>query len=918
MPATPRGRIEAPDRRRRGRFFIFAILALLMLARFVARYVIEYQWWSELGQVSTWLDMILYRLTPVAGAALIGFAVLWAAHARGLKFAGAGLSEYPRYAWISTAVLFVLAVLIALFTIDTWTVVRYFGGRGLSGEAAAWRDPVFANPLGFYLFELPFYSVLLRLFLALSLIALLIYWLAARAWQLRARLPEFREGYQFELRDLGLEGALESRFLRVTALIFLLGLAARFCLDRYDMLLNEHGFMVGIDYVDERIGLPLQWLTVGACVLAAFLVWVRRFKLALVLVVILLVKAILPRVVAAIYVRPNEISLQRSYIGRHIQTTRSAFAIDQRTREIDFPARLEAPINVAANKPLIDNVRLWDWRAFHDTVTQIQALRPYYVFADSDVDRYTIGGHLRQVLLTPRELDVRQLAGAQTRWINSHLTYTHGYGLVMAEANLITPEGLPVLLIQNAPPEVRVPDLKLVRPEIYYGEVAHEPVYVRTSQPEFNYPAGSDNVHTRYEGRGGFLAGSLPIRIAAAIAYGDPNILLTGSITGESRMMIRRRVSDRLARLAGFIAWDNDPYLVLTPAGRLIWIVDGYTTSDVHPYSRAVNIAGIGSVNYIRNSVKATVDAYDGDVHLYNFHASDPIIQSYSRLFPKLFRPASEMPSELRAHVRYPETLFNAQAEMYRAFHMRDPEAFYNREDLWDIARSVSSRSGRPEPVEPTYMVATLPGERVPEFLLTVPFTPRNKDNLIGMMVARCDGANLGELVFLQLSKQALIFGPMQIEARINQDQNISKDLTLWNQQGSQVLRGQMLVLPVENTFLYIEPIYIQASEARMPQLKKIAVAMGNRLIYTDTYEQAVSELARLGSQQPPTVAAAPPPAGQPLPAVEATPSSAPDAERRLGTVRDHLRRYRELSSQGRWAEAGKELEAIEALVGKR
>jgi uncharacterized membrane protein (UPF0182 family) len=402
------------------------------------------------------------------------------------------------------------------------------------------------------------------------------------------------------------------------------------------------------------------------------------------------------------------------------------------------------------------------------------------------------------------------------------------------------------------------------------------------------------------------------MRIAAAVARADPNILLTGYLTPQSRMMIRRNVRVRLRTLAPFITWENDPYLVVSKDGRLVWTVDGYTSSQAHPYSRSIELEGVGDVNYMRNAVKATVDAYDGETRIYIFDPSDPIIRAYQHLFPRLLRPFSEMPPDLRAHARYPEIFFRVQAEVYRTYHMRDPQAFYNKEDLWDISRTIQGQGGHPEPVAPAYVVASLPGEDQAEFLLIVPFTPRNKDNMIGLMVARCDGEHLGDLVVLQLSKQELIFGTMQIEARINQDQTISKDLTLWNQQGSQVLRGQMLVLPIANTFLYVEPLYIQAAEARMPQLKKIALAIGNTLIYRDTYEQALADLSNLMQGAVPE-AARPPTAA---PAAGAAPAAAPDP--RLESLRTHLRRYRELASQGKWAEAGRELEAIEAEVQKR
>jgi len=910
IPAAPRPVWRA--------LIIAAVLVVLFGGRIIASFVIEYQWWKELDQVPTWLEMLLYNIAPRAMGTLLAFALLWIAHARGMKFAGVHLGAHRAYAAISTLALLVIGFLLTAATIDTWTVVRYFGGRDLPAEATQWRDPVFALPLGFYLFDLPFYSLLRGYVLGLAIVAALVYWATARFWQLRAMLPEApwtREGeapVDIDLRTL-LQGSLESKFLRVAAAIVLVVLAFQFYLGRYEMLTNDHGFMVGVDYVNEKISLPLQWLVILACIAAAVFASLGRWKLAAWMALALVARAVLPPAVNALYVRPNEISIQRPYIQAHIHATRSAYGLEQRSREIEFPAKLESRIDPSRHRPLLDNVRLWDWRAFHDTVTQVQALRPYYVFADTDVDRYPIDGNLRQVLLTPRELDIRQLADARQRWINPHFIYTHGYGMVMAEANRITSDGLPFLFVQDAPPQLKTASLRLTRPEIYYGEVVHEPVFVRTAQQEFSYPSGAENVFTRYDGRGGFPISSPLLRVAAAVREADFNILLTGYLAPESRMIIRRNVRQRLATLAGFIRWDTDPYLVLTDSGRLVWTVDGYTWSDAHPYSRGIRVAGTGGINYIRNSVKATIDAYDGTTRLYIFDPSDPIIQAYRRIFPKLFRPASEMPGDLRAHVRYPETLFSAQAEIYRIFHMLDPQAFYNKEDVWDIGRNVQGQDTRPVPLAPTYVVATLPGESKAEFLLLIPFTPRNKDNMIGLMVARCDGPHLGELMFYQLSKQELIFGPMQIEARINQDQVISKDLTLWNQQGSQVLRGQILVLPIENTFLYVEPLYIQAAEARMPQLKKVVLAMGNRLVYRDTYEEALAELAGIaGAGAPPS--ATPPSAG--VAAAQAVQPSAPDP--RIERIREHLRRYRELSSQGRWAEAGKELEALEAEVGRR
>jgi uncharacterized membrane protein (UPF0182 family) len=887
---------------------IVAVVLLLIGARTIASVLIDYQWWKELGQVATWLSMYLYSVGPIAAATLIAFVALWWTHARALKFAGTRLGEHAIYARLSTIALLLVGFLVASGALDSWTVVRYAGSRSLPPDARAWHDPIFGLPLGFYLFDLPFYSDLRQFLLVLTIVCILVYWIGARIWQLRHSLAQLRDMRELDPTIFRLEGGLESRFLRGALVVALVALACRFFLGRYEMVLNQHNFLVGADYVDNFIVLPLQWLLIAACLAAAAFVWMGRWVLAASMALALVVRFIVPGAVSALYVRPNEISLERPYIQAHIHATRSAFGIENQAKEIEFQAQPNASIDPARHRNLLDNVRLWDWRPFHDTVSQTQALRPYYVFPDTDVDRYTIGGNYRQVLLASRELDIRQVSEAQTSWINSHFIYTHGYGVVLAEVSKIRPDGLPVFLIQNMPPEVTAPGLKLARPQIYYGEKMHSPIFVDTQQPEFDYPYGADNKHSIYEGKGGFPIASFPMRIAAAVQQGDFNILLNTYFTDRSRMMIRRNVLDRLQNLAGFLEWDHDPYMVINDDGRLMWMVDGYTVSNSHPYSRSIDFPDVGPVNYMRNAVKATIDAYDGTTNLYIFAPADPIIQAYRNLFPALFHPASEMPATLRAHARYPETLFSAQSQIYRTYHMLDPQAFYNKEDVWDIAGTVRGQNGDREPMSPTYVVASLPDSDRPEFMLLLPFTPRTKDNMIGLMVGRCDGDHLGELVVLQLSKQELIFGPMQIDARINQDQNISKDLTLWNQQGSQVLRGQTLVLPVDNTFLYVEPVYIQATQARMPQLKKVVLVVGNRLIYTDTYEEALAQLGS-GATQPVQVAATAAGVAASLPA----PSTPAGSDRRLESIRRHLQRYKELAGQGRWAEAGKELDAIES-----
>ncbi|HYM12534.1 MAG TPA: UPF0182 family protein, partial [Bryobacterales bacterium] len=810
----------------------------------IADFLIEYNWWRELGQVQTWVSMLLYQIAPAAIGAAIAFIVLFLAHARGLEFAGLRLRDLGWYRRLAPLALFVIAVLLATASIDYWVVMSYVGSRGIVVAADAWKDQVFSRPLPFYLFDLPFYSDLLGFLFTLAILAVIVFWATARAWQVVSRFRTWRragrsaETFELEPNVLLLPGATRSGFARVIGVVLLAGFAAWVVLGNYELLLNSHAFMTGADYVDAKIVLPLRWLLIAAALAGVPLVWMRRYKLPLIVLgAAYALVLLLPAVIRAAYVRPNEISLERPYIERHIEATTIAFGLNRRATTRPFSVSAAETLDPVQHAALLDNIRLWDWRAYGDTITQIQALRPYYRFPDTDVDRYTIEGRIKQVLLSPREIDVQQLpADARQSWVNPHLVYTHGFGVVVSEVNKTTADGLPVLLIEDAPPVIKSPGFHLTRPEIYYGELTHEPVFVNTVQQEFDYPSGDQNKYSRYQGKGGFPVGSLLVRAAAAMVYGEPNILLTGYFTDQSRMMIYRNVRRRLAHLAGFLRWDTDPYLVITGDGRLVWIVDGYTTSLSHPYSATISTESLpDGVNYIRNAVKATVDAYTGQVSLYVFDPSDPIIQAYEHLFPALFRPASEMPPDLRRHVRYPETLFRVQAEAYRIFHMLDPQVFYNKEDVWDIAQGLYGQSGKREPMSPTYVVDELPGENSPEFLLMLPFTPRGKDNLIGWMAARCDGDKLGELIFYQLSKQQLVYGPMQIESRVDQDQTISKDLSLWNQQGSHVLRGGILALPVSDGFLYVESIYIQATEARMPQLKKVVLAMGNRLIYRDT-----------------------------------------------------------------------------------
>jgi hypothetical protein len=916
-----------PERTRgRGRWIVLAaaVILLLVFGRSICSLIVDYLWWSEMGQVSTWLRASAYLYATNIAEWLIAFLVIWIGHARGLKYAGTSLRANRLYSRVVTAALAMVALVIAGASMSGWVVARYAAG---SGVPSTWSDPVFGRSLSFYFFDLPFYTGAVGFLEALAIAGALAYYLTARGWQIRREFPEMVSAGRLDLENLKELGRLETGMLQALMAGFLIALAVNFWLDRYALLYSDHGnLMVGIDYIDQNVGLPLQYAKAGAAILAAGLVLARKRRWALACAAVFLFDLGLPPLVSSLYVKPNELLLEKPYLQRHIEATRSAFGLAHDVRETQFDAHKEGRIDFTRNQTMLDNVRLWDWRAFHDTLSQSQPLRPY-MYAATDVDRYIIDGQLRQTLLAPRELDLNQLGEAQNSWINTSTTYTHGYGLVLAEANRITPTGLPELLIRNAPVQVQTPSLKLTRPEIYFGEAAHEPVFAPTKQLEFNYPATPD-VEIHYDGHGGFPIASLAVRTVAAIAEGDSNIFLSDAITPESRMMIHRKVLDRLGTLAQFVRWDQDPYLVITESGRLEWMVDGYMTSNAHPYSREVQPQDGEPFNYIRNSVKATVDAYDGAVRLYVFDPQDPLIQAYQRLFPDLFLPESAMPADLRAHTRSPEDLFIVQAEVYRTYHMREPESFYNRADLWDLATSAQTQgAGGTQSVTPVYMVMTLPGEAQPEFVLTISYTPRNKQNLIALMVARCDGDHLGEVVFLELPKQEIIPGPLQIDALVNQDQVISKDLTLWGQQGSQVLRPPILVLPIDHTFLYVAPIFLQANQARMPQLQKVALAMGNTLVYEDTYEKALASLEAIQAGRPlpasspqtatETNGAGASNAATPAQPARASSAAAGSAEVRLNEIRAHFERYKQLVAQGKLAEAGKELEAIDAAAKK-
>ena len=514
-------------------------------------------------------------------------------------------------------------------------------------------------------------------------------------------------------------------------------------------------------------------------------------------------------------------------------------------REFAAETTVEA-IDPANNQPTIQNIRLWDVHALQDTLRQIQEIRTYYDFPDIDIDRYEIDGSMREVMLATRELNVDKLPESSRNWINEKLIYTHGYGITMNSVNGFTSEGLPTLMLSNMPVQSTVPGLTVTRPEIYFGELTNTDVYVKTRQKEFNYPQGQTNSFTSYEGNGGIVLGGFLRRILLAFDRGDLGKLpFSDDVNAESRLLMRRNVRDRVSALAPFLTFDPDPYIVVGDDGRLSWVMDAFTASDSYPYSRHYRL-GEDLINYMRNSVKVVIDAYDGTTTFYVFDTDDPILAAYRRIFPGLFRDASAMPAGLRKHVRYPELLLKLQAEVYGLYHMTDPEVFYNREDLWTVASEVGMTEGgeqTAQAMEPNFVLMRLPGEGGMEFVEILPFTPANRNNLIGWIAGRSDGAHYGTSVVYDFPKTRLVDGPLQIEARIDQNAQLSGQLTLWNQQGSHVRRGTLLVIPCGRALLYAEPIYLQAERSPMPELRLVVLALQDRLAYGPTFEAALASL---------------------------------------------------------------------------
>ena len=935
--------LEYPPRRpkrRLGTWILALVILVLIGGQTLVSYYVDALWFASLGYREVFWKTLSIQVGVFASLAALTFILL---------YGGFLLLKPPRLSELGTDGLFMIngrpvklpvgpalrliailgSLIIAAITgvgmLDDWPLFAlWWYGRGTTLPASAsFADPIFGRPLSFYLFTLPAWEVLVGWLMSMAVILLLValffFSVAGGVRMLRGRAAK--------------ASAQGFRGLAVAWAFVLLVVAAQVWIGRYERLFGEHTIFSGVNYTEAHVTL------IGAVVVAIALVVgaiVALFSALAAPKLRWLVASAVPAVVCYIgtglvagyvssfIVKPNELVRERPFIEHNIALTRQAYGLDRISNRA-FPADTTvAEADAADNQATLQNIRLWDWRVLQDTLRQLQEIRTYYDFPDIDIDRYMIGGQLRQVMLATRELNVDKLPESSRNWINEKLIYTHGYGVTMNTVNGFTPEGLPDLILRDMPVQSTVPGLTVTRPQIYFGEMTNTDVYVKTHQQEFDYPQGQSNSLTSYEGTGGIVLGGYFRRLLIALDRGDIGKLpFSDDISPTSRLLMRRNVRDRVQALAPFLTFDPDPYMVVRADGRLAWIMDGFTSSDHYPYSRATSLDG-NTFNYLRNSVKVVIDAYDGSTTFYVFDPTDPIIAAYRSIFPPLFKDASAMPADLRAHVRYPELLLSIQADVYGLYHMTDPSVFYNREDLWTVASSAASsdqqQSGQ-APMEPNFILMKLPGESSAEFVEILPFTPANRNNMIAWIAGRSDGQFYGDALVYDFPKTRLVDGPLQVEARIDQNPQLSGLLSLWNQQGSHVRRGGLLVIPIGKALLYAEAIYLQAQRSPMPELRLIVLAMQDRLVYAPSFEEALSQLfgptgtSAAAPLVQTGVTAAPP--GEPVPALPpALPAAAPsDVNALIAQASQDLADYQRLTAQGRLAEAGQKLDDLKRTL---
>jgi len=888
-----------------------ALLGLLALTSLIAvKLYFDWLWYNELQQTVVFSAAISARIATGAVSLLLAFA--WTYFNLSLANRGRGRFEIRMAATDGgvstlrleqkpvqralTAIAFTAAALIALWAAGQWQVIWGWFYQVPFAKA----DPIFSRDIAFYFFTLPLLQFAVRSALLLCLLGLV----GAGA------LYYFKGSLALRGLTLDIFNTRAKRHLSLLVALFVLLLGASAWLDRYLLLYSRHELLAGASYADLHGRLPLLTLLAISAVVSALLIavngWSTRNRLALVgvglYVAVLLVGRAYPPILQKLVVSPNELTREAPQIAYNIEATLQAYNLSQvedRNLSGDKPL---TTADISANAATIGSIRLWDHEPLLDAFSQIQEIRTYYDFVSVDNDRYVVGGAPQQMMLSARELDSASLP--ERNWINEHLSYTHGYGMTLGPVNRVTREGLPQLLVQDIPPRWQEPVFKIDRPEIYFGELTRGYVAVLTGAKEFDYPSGEENVYSTYAGTGGVRVNSFFRKLLFALQFRDFNIVLSPLLKPESRFLFYRDIQSRLGRLAPFVTLDRDPYMVIS-AGRLLWIQDGYTTSDRYPY--ALPTRGVG--NYIRNSVKMVLDAYHGSVDLYVADAADPIVQVYQKIYPGLLKPWAALPAELRAHVRYPEDLFRLQTNIYAVYHMNNAQVFYNKEDQWEIP--VIATGDAQKAMSPYYTIMRLPQEKREEFILMLPFTPRGKDNLSAWMVARSDGEQYGKLAVYRFPKHKLVYGPKQIIARINQDAEISRQVSLWDQRGSQVIQGTLLVIPIEEGLIYVRPLYLRADQGKIPELKRVIVAYENRIAMEETLDAALARIFLPGSA---------PPAAETQPATQAAaqPSTAPVAagsDALLKAAKEAYDKAVQAQQQGDWARYGEELKRLGTLL---
>jgi uncharacterized membrane protein (UPF0182 family) len=794
---------------------------------------------------------------------------------------------------VSMPIVLLLGLLAGLAATPMWDVTLQALNRTPFGTV----DPVFARDIGFYVFTLPAVTALLGYLYGLSLVSLLVLLVV---YALRTDIIVRGRAVRIE-RQAGIHLAIVLAVLLVVAAVQL------WIVDSANLLYSTTGPLVGASYTDLNATLPalrvsavVAVIAAGAVLAGAFRERLPRYTLFAVggyIVVALLGRGLFPLVMQKFVVAPTELTRETPYLRSHIIATRQAWGLDSvEVRELGSETTLTLA-DLRANTPTIDNVRLWERDPLLQTFGQLQEIRTYYDFVSVDDDRYWIDGKYRQVLLSPRELNPASLP---TRtFINEHLTFTHGMGLTLGPVNQATAEGLPVLFVKDLPPVSSV-SLKITRPQIYYGELDDDYVFVGTRQREFDFPSGDADVYAAYKGTGGVQVGGLLRRLLLAARFGEVNVLFSQDITNGSRAIYNREIVARAMKALPFLSFDHDPYLVINEAGQLKWILDGYTSTDRYPYAQRLT----DGTNYMRNSVKLVIDAYDGSLKAYVSAPSDPLVRTWARIFPGILAPLASLPADLRAHLRYPDQIYTIQTSLYATYHMDAPVDFYHREDQWQIP-VVTRGTGGAVPFL-RHIIMKLPGEAQEEYVYMVPFTPRGKDNLAAWMVARNDGADYGKLRVYRLSRQTLVFGPTQIENRINQNTQISQQVSLWDQHGSQVIWGDLLVIPIGTSLLYVQPLYLRAQGGKIPELKRVVVAYQNEVAMAETLDGALSQLFG-GSAAQRGVTVAEPVAGE----------GAGSAEQRAMIVeaRQHYEAAMSAQRAGDWARYGEEIKRLGAVL---